>query len=132
LSAFFDHVSDFFQENAVQTSLLAPYPGVYRADFRIGSNSEIRPADRDVCIINESSRQSRLPLLQECRKPTPEPHSESAGERCVRLFEGAHRLLRIPGLLDQRFRVPLAPLGNEKIATVNMNSTGQARDRIGH
>src|SRR5687767_12777191 len=71
-------------------------------------------------------------MSEKCQKPTPVPHSESAGERWVRVFKGAHRLLRIPGLLDQRFRVPLAPLGSEKIAAVNMKSTGQARDRIGH
>src|SRR4051812_33844518 len=50
----------------------------------------------------------------------------------VGVIERADCLLRVPRLFDQRFRVPIALLGGEKIATVNMNGPGQARNRVQH
>src|SRR5882724_11471445 len=49
------------------------------------------------------------------------------------LFEPAYGPFDVPGFLDQRFRIPFAaPTGSEEIAAVDVNSTREPRDRIGH
>src|SRR5262245_10672894 len=50
----------------------------------------------------------------------------------VRVFEASDGSLVIPGLLEQCFRVPLAPMrGVEKIPAVDVNGARQPVDRIG-
>src|SRR5262245_22934303 len=57
----------------------------------------------------------------------------SSGFCGVRVFEASDGPLGIPGLLEQRFRVPFAPVrGIEEIPAVDVNGARQPVDRIGH
>ena len=50
----------------------------------------------------------------------------------VRFLEAAHDTLGVVAAFRQGFGVPFAPLGREKVAAIDMDRTGQARNRIGH
>src|SRR6266851_5754073 len=50
----------------------------------------------------------------------------------VRLLEAAHRALSVGGLLQERFRIPLAAGDAEEVAAVDVDRAGQAWNGIGH
>jgi len=48
------------------------------------------------------------------------------------LFESAHGALGIKPAFAQCFRIPFAALSSKKIAAIDVDGAGQARNRVGH
>src|SRR5713226_3143420 len=65
-------------------------------------------------------------------KLTSHPEGSAARPDRVGLLEAAHRALSVGGLLQERFRIPLAAGDAEEVAAVDVDRAGQAWNGIGH
>src|ERR1700730_18656211 len=76
-------------------------------------------------------RRMRCALSTYCGRDCPVRPRSLCCQRPVGLLESPHCAFGIPALLGQGFRIPLAAFRSKKVASIDMNGSGQPRNRIG-